>query len=137
MVQNIKKSIPLSDLTAITMTAKNKSDFYWQDAHEFKYSEVMYDVVKSEKVNQETTIFYCITDHVEMKLLAKLEKEKNNSKHDKNKAQKVSIKLFFKTESMQKESLVNVDSKSVAYNFKVDFYNSLPLEISSPPPNTI
>lgn len=138
MVQNIKKGIPLSELTAITMTAKNKTDFYWQDDHEFRFREVMYDVVKSEKVNEETTIFYCITDHVEMKLLAKMEKQKNkNSNDDKNSPQKETNKLFFKTEFLQHENHIIVDSKTSLYNFQANFYNSLALDISSPPPNII
>ena len=138
MIERIKQDIPSSELTAITWTSKNKTDFDWRDSKEFKYKGMMYDVVKTKKVNSEATIYYCLTDHLEMKLLTKLEAQKEkNSKQDKNNPTKEVIKLFFKVETSKLQYTVSVHSKP-SVNIKiVNFYDSRMPETWCPPPNFI
>ena len=138
MIERIKSNSSPSDLTSITMTSKNKSDFNWRDKKEFKYKGVMYDVVKIEKIDSEITIYHCITDHLEMKLLAKLEAQKEkDSKQDKNSPTKEAIKLFFKVETSKFQHIFSLNSKP-SVNIKiVNFYDSRRPETLSPPPNFI
>ena len=136
MIERIKEDIPSSELTSITMTSENKTNFDWRDTNEFKYEGVMYDVVKTEKVNSETTVFYCLTDHLEMKLLAQLETQKNkNSNQDKNSPLKEVLKVFFKVESLNGQRFVSTESRRPITIININFYNSLTLDVSSPPPN--
>ena len=136
MIERIKKDIPSSELTFITMTSENKTDFDWHETNEFKYKGVMYDVVKSETLDSGETIFYCLADHLEMKLLAQLQKQKDqNSNQDKNSPKKDVIKLLFKEEISKHQQVVVVDSKSSVNIKPVNFYDSQIPEISSPPPN--
>ena len=136
MIERIKQDIPSSELTAITMTAKNKSDFNWRDKNEFKYDGSMYDVVRTETLDSGTIIFYCLTDHLEMKLLAQLEKQKDqNSKQDKNSPVKDVVKLLFKENIPKYQNTILTDSKTSVDIKQVNFYDSRSVEISSPPPN--
>jgi hypothetical protein len=138
MVQEIKKDIPLSELTLVTMTSKNKHELNWRDKHEFRYKGTLYDVVKTRIVSSEITEYYCITDHMEMKLLSKLEKQRdNNSKQDKNNRNKGSIKLFFNLNSEKQKPLVLKELKSFNIPHEIDIYNTISLDIPSPPPNVI
>ena len=138
MVQEIKKGIPISQLTLVTMTSKNKMEFNWKDKHEFRYKGTLYDVVKTKKVSSEITEYYCITDHMEMKLLSKLEKQRdNNSKQNKNNSNKGSVKLFFNFNVEKQKLLVITDLKTFNFNLKIEHYNSISLDIPSPPPNVI
>ena len=138
MVQRLKQDIPSSELASIKMTSKNKNDFYWYDANEFKYKGVMYDVVRTEKVNSKTTVFHCLTDHLEMKLLAQLEAQKSkNSNQDKNSPLKEVLKVFFKVETLNGQRFVSTESRRLITIININFYNSLTLDVSSPPPNYI
>ena len=139
MVREIKKGISLSELTSITMTSKNKKDFDWKDKHEFKFEGVMYDVVSIENVNHETTIYHCISDHEEMKLLTELEAQKNkDSKNNRNNPLKQFVKLVF-IEEAPKHNLqfISTYTRQTITIKQVNFYNSRTLDIKSPPPNFI
>jgi len=136
MIERIKEDIPSSELTSITMTSENKTDFDWRDTNEFKYEGVMYDVVRTEKVNSETTVYHCLTDHLEMKLLTQLEAQKNkNSNQDKNSPLKEVLKVFLKVETLKNQQLVSTNLRRPINIININFYNSLTLEVSSPPPN--
>ena len=136
MVQEIKKGIPFSELTLVTMISKNKQEFNWRDKHEFRYKGILYDVVKTRKINSEITAYYCISDHMEMKLLSKLEKQKdNNSKQNKSNSKKGSIKLIFKLDTEKQKLFALTDSKSSNFKRKIVCYNPISLDIPSPPPN--
>lgn len=82
--QQLKQGVPENELTRITITGKNKHQPEWENDKEFRYEGVMYDVVKKEIPDNNTIIYYCITDKAETTLFADLDEEVKKSMHTKN-----------------------------------------------------
>jgi hypothetical protein len=49
-------------------------DFDWKHSREFSYKGSMYDIVRTDTINQNTFLFYCVNDIQEKQLFANLDK---------------------------------------------------------------
>ncbi|GGG45807.1 hypothetical protein [Bizionia arctica] len=130
-----------TNLTIIKITSKNKKDIHWKETNEFKYKGEMYDVVKIEKTDSKTTLYYCIADSKERELLADLENQINKNKTTKNgkvRTVKVVVKIIPKEEInlTDKHSILLLQNKKI-YSHCLSFYNSVKMDIESPPPNLV
>jgi len=113
---------------------ENKIDFKWIHSGEFSYNGGMYDIVKKEEKGNHLFL-YCINDKKEKKLeeeyAKKIQDNSTNSKH-RQLSNHLNILL---SEPVQAEKLsfapVHDYRHSIACS---DFYNSVQLDIPSPPP---
>jgi hypothetical protein len=116
---------------------QNRIDFRWIHSREFKYNGEMYDIIKKDE-NNERLILHCINDKKEKRLEEEFAKKINdNSKN--NKQQQVSYHLnIILSEPVQTETI------NFAFNGTTNFfreisnsYNSVQLDIPSPPPRPV
>jgi hypothetical protein len=70
----IKNGVPQNELFAIEFNSSNKLDFDWKHSREFSYKGNMYDIVRTDTINQSTFLFYCVNDIQEKQLFANLDK---------------------------------------------------------------
>jgi hypothetical protein len=70
----IKNGVPQNELIAIEFNSSNKLDFDWKHSREFSYKGSMYDIVRTDTINQNTFLFYCVNDIQEKQLFANLDK---------------------------------------------------------------
>ncbi|MGJ8664893.1 MAG: hypothetical protein ACSHW7_00875 [Patiriisocius sp.] len=142
IIHNIKKGIPDSELTTIVVNSENQHELTWENDEEFRYNEMMYDVVHFEKTDSKTTVYYCLTDAEEYQLIADFEKDAKNNKKDKSKNRRHAPVKAFKY--VTKEN-VFAQQEGICFSKKKEkslfFYNSNLtqrwLEVSSPPPKQI
>lgn len=114
---------------------KGKIDFRWIHSREFKYNGDMYDIVKKEETDKQL-IVHCINDTKEKKLEEEFEKRVNkNSSEDKRLPVKINIINSLFSEPIQSEQIKNDLVYEQSFNnWRTDFYQSLFLDIPSPPP---
>ncbi|WP_147309561.1 hypothetical protein [Marixanthomonas ophiurae] len=141
MIQQIKAGVADADLTQIRITSENENQLIWEDGEEFRYKGIMYDVVKMETVDKETTIYHCLTDTQETNLLAELQDILKKNKKTKNN-RKNPVKTFFKVfnkipPQQQKQGIVIFERNPEVIFHYVNYYNPPKLDISSPPPKTV
>ncbi|MCB0445850.1 MAG: hypothetical protein KDC68_09415 [Gelidibacter sp.] len=139
LISFLKTGVADAQLTLIKITSKNKKDLYWKEAHEFKYKGEMYDVVKTEKKDANTTIYYCITDSKERQLLTDLENQTDKNKTSKNSkinTSKVVIKIIPKEEFDPNLPVLPLKNKTITSQY-LSFYHSVKIDIESPPPNLV
>jgi hypothetical protein len=83
MKRKIKESLHSSDLLVISISESDTVQPDWQDDHEFRYKDTMYDVVRTKHIAS-TTFYYCINDEKESVLFdhldEELQKDENSSK---------------------------------------------------------
>lgn len=137
MVKNIKAGVPPEALTSIIVTAENKSLLLWLDEREFSYNGTMYDIVHIENISGNKTIYHCLTDKQETKLIA--EYSQNLKKNQKNKnSNNNPLKLFKFHQQIEPLTppVSNLfDTNKMANNYYyTNGYHTRSLEISSPPP---
>lgn len=63
----IKQSIPKSDLIPIVLDEQTNRRIIWEDEHEFSLNGMMFDIVLTEKNENNQLIYFCINDHEETK----------------------------------------------------------------------
>lgn len=101
---------------------------------------MMYDVVHTETVDNDTKIYHCISDVLETSLIAKYNRElQNKQKNQKNRTQSQKVFQFLeKIDSFPQKQTLAWGNKELQSNF--GYYNNyapLSLEISSPPPKQV
>tara|TARA_R110000823_G_scaffold266883_1_gene386800 strand:- start:236450 stop:237004 length:555 start_codon:yes stop_codon:yes gene_type:complete len=141
MIQQIKAGVSDADLTQIRITSKNENELLWEDGEEFRYKGIMYDVVKTETLDKETTIYHCLTDTQETNLLAELQDILKKNKKSKNN-RKNPVKTFFKffnkiPPQPQKQGIAVFETKTEVSFEYINYYNPPKLDVSSPPPKTV
>jgi hypothetical protein len=73
----IKQGLPTKELVTLTIPSKELKTIVWHDGgKEFSYKGKMYDVVKSEQIENAIT-YYCIDDSKETNLFANLDEHIN------------------------------------------------------------
>jgi Rps23 Pro-64 3,4-dihydroxylase Tpa1-like proline 4-hydroxylase len=114
---------------------EGKIDFRWIHSREFKYNGDMYDIVKKEETDKQL-IVHCINDTKEKKLEEEFEKRVHkNSSEDKRLPVKINIINSLFSEPIQSEQIKNDLVYEQSFNnWRTDFYQSLFLDIPSPPP---
>lgn len=114
--------------------AENKIDFKWIHSREFKYNGEMYDIVKKEE-NDKQLFLHCINDKKEKRLeeefAKKVQDNSTNSKH-----RQVSNHLNILLSEPAQTDNISVEPVCEFYFYKLltDCYNSINLDIPSPPP---
>jgi hypothetical protein len=113
---------------------ENKIDFKWIHSREFKYNGEMYDVVKKEE-NDKQLFLYCINDKKEEKLEEEFAKKVEDSSANTKYRQLSNHFNILLSEPIFKDKL----SFGPVYDFSFynklpDCYNSINLDIPSPPP---
>ena len=113
---------------------ENRIEFKWIHSREFKYNGEMYDIVKKEERDNKLFL-YCINDKKEKKLEEEFEKKiQDNSSNSKHRQLSNQFNILL-SEPFQAEKL----SFAPVHDFRPkvarsDFYNSVQLDIPSPPP---
>lgn len=69
----IKNGVPENELFTIEFNSSNQMDFDWKHSKEFAYKGNMYDIVRTDTINQSTYLFYCVNDFQEKQLFANLD----------------------------------------------------------------
>ena len=150
--RRIKQGVPQEELAIIRYDNSTKNQFDWKDKTEFRYSGTMYDVVRTEIINDSTQIFYCVNDKQETLLFNDLEKllEQELALRFISKNQKkspLSTKTLHKTiakyVSAPQNFVLDVDwitvslraTSSLCYYF--NHYHSLFIDPQSPSPKTV
>jgi hypothetical protein len=112
---------------------EGKIDFRWIHSREFKYNGDMYDIVKKEETDKKL-FFYCINDTKEKKLEEEFGKRVHkNSLEDKQRP--ASNNFVSISEPVQSENTGNSLASECTFSFWLtEFYQSLNLDIPSPPP---
>jgi len=113
---------------------ENRIDFKWIHSREFKYNGDMYDIVKKEERDNQLFL-YCINDKKEKKLEEEFARKiQDNSSNSKLRQLSNQLNVLL-SEPVQAEKLsfapVHDYRPEVA---RSDFYNSVQLDIPSPPP---
>jgi len=110
-------------------------NFRWIHSREFKHNGDMYDIVKKEET-EDQLIVYCINDTKEKKLEEEFEKRVHkNSSEDKQLPSNKNIINILLSEPIQYEQISSALVYELSFNnWCADFYQSLNLDIPSPPP---
>jgi hypothetical protein len=113
---------------------EGKIDFRWIHSREFKYNGDMYDIVKKEE-NDKQLIAYCINDTKEKKLEEEFEKKVHkNSTDDKHFPTIIKYNISI-SEPVQSENVrITLACESQFNYWLTELYQSLHLDILSPPP---
>lgn len=137
----IKLGVPDNQLVHISISPKNENQLEWMHSKEFRYKGTMYDIVKTELINDTTTLYHCVTDQQETKLFANLDEHVKKNMNSKNNGSNP-IKNLFKFLSTlysqsQNQTWPSCQLKEVAKCQFSYFYSSPSLDITSPPPKII
>jgi hypothetical protein len=136
----IKRDIPMNQLVIISVDSKNELELDWKHRKEFRYKGIVYDVVKKETVNGQTTLFYCLTDELATTLFSELDEliEKNKDAKDNDWLKNIYEHFLSGIYSMPQKliwTLFPTDSKiSYAYFYH---YSSPVFDITGPPPKVV
>lgn len=150
--RRIKKGVPEEELAHIIYKPSIKNQFEWKHKAEFRYNGTMYDIVRTEFVNDSTQIFHCVNDSQETVLFADLEKllEEELAVHFPSKNGKKnppSAKTLHKTlaKYVADNQITFLDTDWITTSSKTNtalchyfnHYHSLHLDIHSPPPKYV
>jgi hypothetical protein len=117
--------------------ADNKIDFKWIHSREFKYNGDMYDIVIKEE-NDKQLFLYCINDKKEKKLEKEFAKKVHDNSTNSKYRQLSNHLSILLSEPIHKDK---VSFEPVCefnfYNRLTNCYNSINLDIPSPPPRRI
>ena len=69
VASRIKRGIPDAELQAILMHPANAAEFDWENAAEFEFRGNRFDVVRKKVLNDSVTLFYCLNDSLERRVL--------------------------------------------------------------------
>ncbi len=140
IIHQIKEGISEKDLTSITVSSENENELLWKDREEFSYKGTMYDIVRVEILNENTTVYHCISDSQETNLIANYNKELQKKRKDKNSRTNTvkTVKFIEKINPLPQKEEVAFSNKVIRPNYVYhENYASLSLEISSPPPKQV
>jgi hypothetical protein len=114
---------------------KGRIDFRWIHSREFRYNGDMYDIVE-KKETDEQLIVYCINDTKEKRLEKEFERRVHkNSTEDKNRTTGHNYNNIIISEPARSEQTnIALVYECLFGYWLTDFYNSLHLDIPSPPP---
>jgi hypothetical protein len=137
----IKNGLPETQLVQININSRNQSELKWEDENEFRYQGAMYDVVRIEKKDDSTIIYYCVSDEQETILFANLDEQVKKNMDSKNNGINP-IKNLFKilstlhyTQDTHTSTFFQIkESGEGEFAF---VYFSPALDILSPPPKMI
>lgn len=117
---------------------QNKISFKWIHSREFKFNDNMYDIVEKKETETEL-IIYCINDTEEKKLEEEFEKKiHRNSIEDKQIPTSNSLNFVSISEPAESEKPNSLlFSESTLSFWSTEFYQSLNLDIASPPPRLV
>lgn len=145
-LKRIKKSVKKSitehiDKSLLVRLSFNKSEITkldWKHSKEFKHDSEMYDIVYKE-IKSDSIIYWCWLDNDETVLEKSLNTliAKSIGKNENNNQTKDFIKQIIKKVYLQQDLTFNINSTIIKnyYYIKSDCYiNSIPLDISLPPP---
>ncbi len=99
----IEQGISEENLVKLIATKATISQFEFEDDYEFEYEGMMYDVIRKEVINQDTTIYFCLADEKEMDLIANYKKSRTQNFHFCNASDDVAKKippLFFEVHTV-------------------------------------
>lgn len=140
VVKNIKAGVAEASLTRISVTSKNAHLITWKDSEEFSLNGEMYDIVHTEKISDEKTIYHCLTDNQETKLIDQFNKNSNKKRKNKNNRNSLAklVKFIERINPIPQKntSLIPSTNSNISFIY-TENYSALSLEISSPPPKTV
>lgn len=133
VLQKISAVIPEKDLLKISFFKNDKIN--WKETNEFEYHGAMYDVVKREDKGN-YIVLYCFNDEKEASLLKNFKKQFDDERNKKtNTAGKINLTNFsFTAIPGQIFSFNNQNHLYEQIHIKSTFYNSIKMEVISPPP---
>ena len=134
----IKAGVPENELAVIVVNRENENELHWKHSREFKYKDVMYDVVRKEQSSNESITYYCVTDTQETELfkdLNRIVREDSNSKHDNKNTVKRIVDLFAHTLLAEelKLALMSNDEKCSIYGYGENYLSPSIEKVYSPP----
>lgn len=160
--RRIKQGVAEQDLAQIIYKPSIKNQFEWKHEAEFRYNGTMYDIVRTEILNDSTQIFHCVNDVQETILFQDLEKlleeqlminlsSENNKlgkkESTKSKNSPTSAKTLYKVLAKYTAAtqLHFLDTDWIAFSLKEEktlfcyfnHYHSLHLDIQNPPPENV
>ncbi|WP_432411862.1 hypothetical protein [Rasiella sp. SM2506] len=140
IVHSIKKGVPDSELTTIAVSPQNQHELDWKNDEEFRYNHMMYDVVHAEKINENTTVYYCLSDAQEQQLIAEYTKDQQkNNQHKKRRSNTAKVFKFLPRINLlpqKEESFVFQKNQKNVFFYTETRYQRW-LEVSSPPPKQV
>jgi len=137
IAQTMAHQLPEDQLVKI----KNTKAIDWEEAgKEFTLNGIFYDVVKTEKINQETW-FYCINDTMQTQLYNNYTVSLNNKTEGLplNKESKQALKFslsYFILDPSTEQSRWAAFNKTYYFNFGQEIL-SIALPINAPPPKLV
>ena len=137
----LKFSVSENDLVLISIEDGSESVLIWvKPEKEFRYQGQMYDIVKLKKTKFKT-LYYCLQDFKESKLFEHLDRHINNyiaHNPDQQNKTKTLLNTMAKVFFIQKDnlSILKVGSVTINDTFYIQNYQSISLDIGSPPPKT-
>ncbi|HSH64278.1 MAG TPA: hypothetical protein VLB84_00420 [Bacteroidia bacterium] len=136
--QLIKQGVPDDELVQISITSENHMQLDWKHEKEFRYKGTMYDIVKTEIIDDTTTIYHCVTDKQETALFANLDEQvrknmdtKNNGNNPLKNSFKLLSNIYFQP---QTHAWILPQINAVIKCEFSHFYSSPALDITGPPP---
>lgn len=140
--QKIKKNVPDDELVLITISvADNKSLTWTRPNIEFRYKGEMYDIVRQE-TKEDIILYYCIHDFKESKLFANLDEHVQRHIAD-NPQQRKKAENILKTVTKDYFFQLLIIShfpevqQNLKYNKYLQAYNSICLDVLTPPPKLV
>ncbi|MEZ4875609.1 MAG: hypothetical protein R2793_09250 [Flavobacteriaceae bacterium] len=138
--RQIKEGIPEEELVLITITPQNKTKVQWKHDEEFEFEGSMYDVVRTEILNENTIVYHALPDEKEHQLIETfLEKIKKDQQKDQktNSLKYFKIVLRLPPSPMVKEDAVAYEEYPKHRFSYTNLYHSVLLDINSPPPKFV
>ena len=137
----LRRLLNEEDLTQIVVTSENKDQLHWEDKKEFKYKNKLYDIVKTKELNANSTIYFCISDDKETKLIDsynELIKSNDETSKSSNITLKKTIELFL---NLFIEDLMSfshlIQNRIISYlNYNTDCSSAFH-KVNIPPPKSI
>lgn len=140
--RQIKRGVPEEELFKITVTSENRHLLNWRKDHEFQLDGQLFDVVRSEQPDEDTTLYFCISDQQETVLFANLDEllRKNNDPLKRTgKTLQIFLKLFsnFYFQPFKGgEACFDVSPRPKPWKFSTP-YSAPFINILSPPPKAV
>ncbi|MFZ0453371.1 MAG: hypothetical protein WAM24_06425 [Ignavibacteriaceae bacterium] len=125
-------------LEKFTFSLKEKNEkVEWEEAEkEFRYNGEMYDVVKIE-VKKDSITYFCLHDNDEEILLSNFDKLVKNSTGNNSKSKNYNAKELSKYNFNHTNEIYLAVKEIELRPLRSVFYQSITIEIQSPPPRTI
>lgn len=134
----IERGIPDSALQVILLHPANAAEFEWQGADEFGYRGDRFDIVRKEVLSDTSTLYYCVNDRQESRLLASLHVLVKNKSDRNTPAGRAAVKLhgfyyLLPIQAPKSEALPGLARPAPVWHY-ADHYISPTIRIIFPPP---